>query len=179
MQKIILIVGLVIIVVAGAFFSWNYIKSKQVISAINNFNECAAAGFPVAESFPRQCRTPDGRAFIEDIGNILEKQNLIRVTNPQPNQLIQNPLILKGETRGYWFFEASFPVKLLDGNGKEIGRGIAQALSEWMTENFVPFEATIQFQTPTTSKGKLILEKDNPSGLPENEDQLWVPIRFK
>lgn len=35
---------------------------------IMNFEECAAAGNPVMESYPRQCLTEDGRHFVEDIG---------------------------------------------------------------------------------------------------------------
>jgi hypothetical protein len=34
---------------------------------INNFEECAAAGNPVMESYPEQCRTPDGRLFVRVI----------------------------------------------------------------------------------------------------------------
>lgn len=35
--------------------------------AITNFEECAAAGNPVMESYPRQCRAPDGQLFVEEI----------------------------------------------------------------------------------------------------------------
>ncbi len=114
----------------------------------------------------------------EDIGNELEKQDLIRIVYPRPNGLIQSPLEIKGEAMGYWFFEASFPVKLLDGNGKELGMAIAQAQSDWMVEDFVPFEARLEFSNPETKKGFLILERDNPSGLPENADELQIPVRF-
>lgn len=38
--------------------------SKQVI---NSFDGCASAGYPIMESYPRQCRTPDGRGFVEAI----------------------------------------------------------------------------------------------------------------
>lgn len=34
---------------------------------ITNFDECAAAGNPVMESFPEQCRTADGRLFVNDV----------------------------------------------------------------------------------------------------------------
>lgn len=34
-------------------------------SWIKNFDDCARAGFPIMESYPRQCRTPDGRTFVE------------------------------------------------------------------------------------------------------------------
>ena len=114
----------------------------------------------------------------EDTGNELEKQNLIRVQKPRPNETIQSPLEIKGEARGHWFFEASFPVKLLDSEGQVLATGIAQALSDWMTEDFVLFEVKIEFQKPKTKKGLLILEKDNPSGLPENADELRIPVRF-
>lgn len=36
---------------------------------VNNFEECAAAGHPVMESYPRQCATLDGRNFVEEIGD--------------------------------------------------------------------------------------------------------------
>ena len=47
-----------------------------------------------------------------------------------------------------------------------------------MTKDFVPFKAELEFSLPSTETGVLILEKDNPSGLPENDDELRIPIRF-
>ena len=54
-----------------------------------------------------------------------------------------------------------------------------------MTEDFVPFSATLEFTSPYPGKGQdfmkrgsLILKKDNPSGLPENDDALEIPIQF-
>lgn len=114
----------------------------------------------------------------QEQGNQSEKQNIIRVQKPGPNELVQSPLEIEGEARGYWFFEASFPIRLIDENGRELGVGIAQALSDWMTEDFVSFKANLEFQPPTTKKGTLILEKDNPSGLPENSDELRIPVAF-
>ena len=55
----------------------------------------------------------------------------------------------------------------------------AQAQSDWMTEEFVPFKAMLEFSAPTTATGTLVLEKDNPSGLPENADSLIVPVKFR
>ena len=115
----------------------------------------------------------------EDIGNELEKADLIRLSNPRPNQIIENPLFIKGEARGLWFFEASFPIKLFDENNFLLGITVAQALGNWMTEDFVQFSATLPLAVSSTKKGVLILEKDNPSGLPENADELRVPVVFK
>lgn len=119
------------------------------------------------------------------IGGILNKvipaskADLIKVDSPLPNQEIESPLLVTGQARGYWFFEASFPIRLLDGNGKEIAVKPAEAQSEWMTEEFVPFKSILEFKMPDTNFGVLVLDKDNPSGLPEKADELRVPVRFK
>ena len=166
-----------IVIIGGIVWAGFYLKSVK--PEVQNFDECVAAGYPALESYPRQCKTPDGKTFIEDIGNELEKQDLIRINNPRPNQAIENPLEIRGEARGFWFFEASFPAKLYDGKGNLLGVAIVQAQSDWMTENFVPFRANLEFSFSTTQKGTLVLEKDNPSGLPENADELRIPIAFK
>jgi len=102
----------------------------------------------------------------------------IKVSKPQPNQMVESPLIIEGEARGTWFFEATFPVKLLDANGDVIATHFAQAQGEWMTEDFVLFKAELIFEKPATDIGVLILEKDNPSGLPENDASIEIPVRF-
>ena len=163
--------------VGGMIWAGFYLKPVKV--EVQGFDDCVKAGYPVMESYPRQCKTPDGKTFTEDIGNELEKLDLIKTTNPRPNQTIENPLSIKGEARGLWFFEASFPIKLYDGKGNLLGTAIAQAQGDWMTENFVQFRANLEFSFSTTQKGVLVLEKDNPSGLSENADELRIPVVFK
>src|SRR4030042_3349817 len=182
MKKLIIFTAIVIVLVlAGLFIVWNNKKAEEPKPGItvNNFEECVTAGYPVLESYPRQCKAPDGKTFSEDIGNELEKQELIRIDSPRPNTKIKSPLKITGQARGYWFFEASFPIRLLDDNNNELGQGIATALSDWMTEDFVSFESTLEFDSPTTNRGVLILEKDNPSDLPENYDELRIPVIFE
>lgn len=102
------------------------------------------------------------------------------VTYPRAQEQISSPLIVKGMARGNWYFEASFPVVLTNWNGLIIGQGIAQAEGDWMTTNYVPFTATIDFEKPSYGKnGFLILKKDNPSGLPEYDGAIEIPINFK
>lgn len=110
--------------------------------------------------------------------HIQSKADLIRVAEPGPGEEIKGQFLARGEARGYWFFEASFPIHLLDGNGTEIAVGIAQAQKEWMTTEFVPFSVTMQFQKPQTKTGTLVFKKDNPSGLPEHDDELRIPVIF-
>jgi len=108
-----------------------------------------------------------------------QEVELIKVGNPQPNETVQSPYVIKGQARGYWFFEASFPIILLDENGNIITQTIAQAKENWMTENFVPFEALLTFSVPKDQTGTLVFKKDNPSGLPENDAKIRIPIFLK
>lgn len=103
----------------------------------------------------------------------------IKISEPMKNQVVASPLKIKGEAKGAWFFEASFPIVLLDDKGQEVARGTAAALGDWMTEDFVPFEATLTFTQPINSDGKLVFKKDNPSGLKENDKEVEVNIKFK
>lgn len=103
----------------------------------------------------------------------------IRVTAPVKDAVVTSPLVVSGTARGTWYFEASFPVKLLDANGKVLAVAPAQAQGEWMTEEFVPFSVTLTFAKPTTATGTLVLEKDNPSGLPEHANSRTIPVKFE
>jgi Immunoglobulin-like domain of bacterial spore germination len=107
------------------------------------------------------------------------KPDLIRVAQPLPNQLVTSPLTIEGEARGPWYFEASFPVYLLDAAGDTIAVIPAQAEGEWMTREFVPFKVSLEFPPPKTDRGTLLLVKSNASGLPEHDDELRIPVRFR
>jgi len=180
MKKIFIFLLIIFIIVGTAVYLIILKQDEAPVVSIDSFEECISAGYPALESYPRQCRTPDGKSFTEYIGNELEKIDLIRADSPRPNQAIESPLIIGGEARGYWFFEADFPVVLTNWDGLIIAEGIARTKKEWMTEDFVQFEARLEFEKPQNSnKGTLILRKDNPSGLPENDDALEIPVIFK
>lgn len=198
MKKVILVIILIIaawfilrFVIGGSEDTWMCVDGEWVKHGvpsapkptkpckgkkINSFQDCLNAGYPVMEIYPRQCRTPDDETFVEDIGNELEKIDLIRINSPRPNQEVISPISIEGEARGFWFFEADFPVKLLDDKGNELIVGFVRATKGWMTEDFAPFEGLLEFIITEEMDATLILEKDNPSGLPENADELRVPI---
>ena len=54
-----------------------------------------------------------------------------------------SPLQIKGQARGGWYFEANFPVLLLDANGQLLTQHYAQAKGQWMTKSFVPFNGKL------------------------------------
>ncbi len=104
--------------------------------------------------------------------------DLIRVSSPAEDELVASPLQVTGEARGNWYFEASFPMELLDANGNQIALGIGEAQGDWMTTDFVPFRGTLVFTTASTPTGTLVLHKDNPSGLAEFDDEVRIPVRL-
>ena len=173
--------AIVVLALIGAFLyfcndRWCMFFVWQETRSIHSFEECEAAGFPVMESYPRQCNA-GGNNFVEEIQLPFENDK-VRVFEPAAEATVTSPLTVRGEARGNWYFEASFPVELLDGNGQRLVIVPAQAQGEWMTTEFVPFEVALTFEAPLTPTGTLRLIKDNPSGLPEHDDVVEIPVRF-
>lgn len=168
-QKYILGIGAVVIVILSAVLVFTEKKSQGI--ACTEETKICPDGTAVGRTGPK-CEFTE----CSEVKN--EKARLIRVVAPIVNTLISSGYEVTGEARGYWYFEASFPVEIHDMYGTLLGTAIAQAQSDWMTENFVPFKATLIFKKPTTDTGYLIFKKDNPSGLPEHDDELRIPVRF-
>ena len=88
-------------------------------------------------------------------------------------------LIVSGEARGFWYFEASFPIELRVGT-TTLTTAIATADGDWMTEDFVPFSTTIQYDESYSGRtATLILRKDNPSGLPEHDASVEIEVELE
>jgi len=127
------------------------------------------------QSYNQQVKPAEENALYDSNG-----RKLLVLETPTKEEEISSPLIVKGEAVGNWFFEADFPVILTNWDGLIIAQGIARAQGDWMTENLVPFEAELEFQTPDYGDtGSLILKKDNPSDLPEFDNAYEITIRFK
>lgn len=61
---IIIVLILIILIIITFIFIFN---NKLIVSNVRDFESCKNAGYPILESFPRQCKTPDGKTFIEEI----------------------------------------------------------------------------------------------------------------
>jgi len=104
----------------------------------------------------------------------------IYLDSPLPGAIVDSPLKIQGHARGNWFFEGDFPVVLTDSQGAVIAERFATAKGNWMTEKFVRFEGIIEFNKPRIGdSGTLILKKDNPTGLPQHDDALEIPVFFR
>lgn len=105
--------------------------------------------------------------------------DLILVGNPVAGQTVTSPLPVYGSARGNWYFEASFPIQLLDSAGKEITTTTGKAQSDWMTSDFVVFKADLTFPPqPSGSHGTVVLKNDNPSGDPAKEKSVKIDVVF-
>ena len=103
----------------------------------------------------------------------------VLVDSPSRGALITTPVRVTGKARGSWYFEAEFPIRILNARDEMIGTGIARAQGDWQTSDYVPFEASIVFRAPPEdTTGYLVIEKSNPSGLPQNAAESRVPVRF-
>jgi Immunoglobulin-like domain of bacterial spore germination len=138
------------------------------ITLVSNMGGCRNANAPVEET--RKATTSDAGGANSDP---------IRVSSPAPGAIVTSPLKIRGQARGSWYFEADFPISLVDESGRTITKTPAKALGNWMTSEFVPFEATLEFTAPASAKGFLVLEKANASGLPEHDAEVRVPVRFE
>jgi len=154
------------------------VASKPMSQGATTFEECVAEGGPVMAIYPGQCTAKNGKSFTQDIGNEMEKADLIMSESPRPGEVVTSPLIIEGQARGNWYFEANFSITVEDENGKVLATTVATALDNWMTSDFVPFTATATFDKPATKKGRIILHKANASDLEDKEDSLIVPIYF-
>lgn len=183
MKTIYISLALVFILIAGSFF---YMKNKQrqnIPIQIFSFEDCLKAGNPVIAGSPKQCKTDDGRTYAEEIKDTSKlitydnsSADLILVKLPYPGAVTGKEFSVIGKARGNWYFEASFPVEVLDKDGKRLFVGHAQAEGEWMTEEFVPFKSDVKVHENYMGPATLVLHKDNPSGEAKFDASISFPI---
>lgn len=108
-----------------------------------------------------------------------QKVETIQVDTPIAHQFVTSPIEITGQVRGNWMFEAIFDVELQAPDGTLLARSPAYATEDWMTEDFVPFQATVVFDPPGIEEGKLIFKQASPAGPEGNEPQFFeIPVRF-
>lgn len=67
LNRKLLYIILVVLFLIGGFVLFKILKTQSSARVVNNFEKCAKAGYPILESYPRQCRTPDGKTFTEKL----------------------------------------------------------------------------------------------------------------
>lgn len=100
----------------------------------------------------------------------------VSMTSPQSGANVGHTFDIAGQAPGQWFFEAQFPIQVRDPQDNIVGRATGSAQGDWMTEKLVAFKAMMRIDDAYHGPATLILMKDNPSGLPENDDSVTIPI---
>jgi Immunoglobulin-like domain of bacterial spore germination len=163
-----LILRLVSFITSGGFLYKHETKSDVILEATTSVN------VKDEQKFILEGETATTTVSATVVTEVSKDAVLIE---PKINSVISSPLVVKGEAPGYWFFEASLPIKILDGQGNLIVSGPVSAESDPLTDNFVPFKGLLEFTTTATS-GYIIINNDNPSGLIENELSVKIPVLF-
>jgi eight-cysteine-cluster-containing protein len=81
---------IVLVIIAGLLLALSNIAQQKRILSISSFEECALAGYPIMESYPEQCRTPDGRTFTNP------EQDVQQVPNPPEGNIVANGCAVAG-----------------------------------------------------------------------------------
>ena len=150
---------------------------------VYSFEECVNAKYLVIETSPRLCIDPKGKNFVKVIATkfIYEKSNadMIVVDSTVLEEYGYRHLVIKGKARGTWFYEANFPIQVLDGAGKVIATRYGNAEKDWMTNEFVPFYSIIAVPTSYTGELTIQLKNNNPSDLREHDASLSFSVKIE
>jgi hypothetical protein len=119
-----------------------------------------------------------GSLSLQEVQEKESPSDLVEVEKPLPNMDISSPLTVTGKAKGYWYFEGTFTIKLYDAYDNLLAETTAEAQGDWMTEQFVSFEATLTYDAPDDQRGRLVLERANPSGKAENAQSYSIPVIF-
>jgi len=106
------IIAVIIVILVVAIGALMITPEKEMVSdidepTINNFEECIAAGNPAMESYPRQCRTPDGEHFVESIQE--EQESATESNIPEYYLTDEDGNLIKPETTD-WLFDKEKPL---------------------------------------------------------------------
>jgi hypothetical protein len=182
---IVLVVLLIIAGILGALYLFTPLFKGKKLSEINTFEDCEAAKQLVVDTHPRECHMKDGRVFYEE-GNAFDYKGVIEVTIPAPKDVVDSPFKIEGKAIPTWFYNNQLEMRLVDEQDQVLGVGYAKAQDKIdPNDNTTPvaFIGVINFRSPTSEKGKLLINKTNPAeqdsdGNPIKPGPLIVPVRF-
>lgn len=89
------VLAALVIVLAAGFGVWYSTNGQKAYSQITSYDQCAAAGYPILETYPEQCKLPDGRTFAKNM------ENPVPVPIPTPLPTGTAPTIPRGVISGY------------------------------------------------------------------------------
>lgn len=144
----------ILIIAILAILAWVFLRTEKAVAPVSEENTEIPASFTYVNS----------------------SDDIIIVNSPAPADTVGSNFEISGQARGYWYFEGSFPYEILDSNNEQLVLHFATAQGEWMTTEFVPFSFTASIPADYIGPATVVLHRDNPSDMPENDMSVSFPI---
>lgn len=157
---------------------------RPYIVSPETFEDCEVlVGSKIMEIYPPICVTKRGQRFTKDVTLDEASNKAIDkpvISMPLVDKKLSYPITVKGIAPPGWLFEGSTTLKLLDKSGELIVQTTVMEDSPgaWMSGENVKFSGVVDIEKPDSPYGYLIIEKANPSGLPENYDLFDMPVIY-
>jgi len=110
---------------------------------------------------------------LEEAQLIISESGNIKVTEPQPDSVIESPLLIKGEAR---VFEGTVQFRLKDSQGNIIAEKFGTAQSVEAGE-FGEFGELLLFDNVESESGTLEIYSQSPEDGSE-QDLILIPVKF-
>ena len=123
--------------------------------------------------------TPIAKSSASQATSTAPLDTKVIVSTPKSGAVVSRTFSIAGTAPSGWFFEAVFPIMVRDDNDNAIGRTQGRAQSDWTAPGPIRFTAQVTLETAYKGPATLVLMRDNPSGLPENDDSVEIPITIK
>ncbi len=159
------------ILIALAAFAGGVWYANEYDFTLPFIGSSMTAPTPVPQSQGSATTTPQPQATYSNAS-----ADRIVVDMPKPGDVVPATFAVIGKARGGWYFEASFPLNVLSNAGSLLKEMPVQADGDWMTPEFVPFSEMVTLPAGYKGAATLVLKNDNPSGLPEHDASISIPI---
>ena len=159
-----------LLIIGGVSYVW-----LDVIQRLNT-GDLHAVATTSPKTVPTSTSTTSSNPVPAQASTTAPLSMQVVVATPLLNATTSQTFEVKGSAPGQWFNEATFPIQVRDSGGIIIGTSHGKAQGTWMTTNLVPFSASVSVAKSFHGAAKIILLRDNPSGLPENDDSVTIPI---
>lgn len=173
-RRVLAIGGVVVLlglVAAGAYLYWPQ-KPDEASSQTDSSSESQQTDQPAASD-------ADGSDAGEQqtgVSVTSEKGVIVTIEEPALGAKVSSPLTVSGSVPGFWTHEGQFTVRLLGPNGDVLASQSVAVDGDWMTEELLPFTASLAYDASVSGRGSVELVRANPSDLPENADSVFIPV---
>jgi len=89
---------------------------------------------------------------------------------------ISGKMAVSGIVKNAYFFEGNILLNVLDQNKNVLKTGHGSAITDWMTSGPVSFQGIIDTLGLPTGAAYIEIRNDNPSGMPENNKSILIPV---